>query len=119
MDSLDLLVARYRAISPLLDQCSVAIASQSVEEVETAMDQCDAILAEITGLLPANPAAAEGLAGVIRTVLYEVDANRARLEEWKELVQASLGHLKVGGQAVDCYHAMSGNSSDELFRVRA
>lgn len=83
------------------------------------MDRIDAILAEITSLSPDNPAAAEEVAEVIRTVMNEVDANRARLEEWKELVQTSLGHLKVGGQAVDCYLARSGGLPDELYHVRA
>lgn len=123
-----LLEERYRALSPLLDQCSAAIASQNVEEVEIGMEHIDTILAEIAGLSPvhaersvspANPTSVEELAAAIRAVLNEVDANRARLEEWKELVQASLGHLQVGGQAVDCYAAMSGSSSDKLFRVRA
>lgn len=122
------LAERYRALSPLLEHCSAAIASQDVEAVEIGMARIDGILAEIDGLAPmhaepsfspANPNVVEEIAAAIRTVLNEVDAARARLEGWKEQVQASLGHLAVGGQAVDRYAAMSGGVSDELFRLRA
>lgn len=128
MVSQHLLEERYRALSPLLDQCSAGIASQNLDVVESSLADMDDILAEIEKLSvmvndspvsPNHSAAAEGVATVIQAVLNEIDANRSRLEEWKSLIQALLRQLKVGGQAMDGYAAVAGRSSGQLIRVNA
>ncbi len=128
MVSQHLLEERYRALSPLLDQCSAGIASQNLDVVENSLTDMDDILAEIEKLSvmlndppvsPNHSAAAEGVATVIQAVLNEIDANRSRLEEWKNLIQVLLRQLKVGGQAMDGYAAAAGRSSGQLIRVSA